>query len=141
MPEFIREFGRDTQQAKQYLRAIRVLGRSALVVNNRFPVAEMATVGVLFPDPDAFFKDPTSEADKFISLKQQALEVYRINLKELEKGLPKDLERAVQANNLEIKRLLSLLQGVNTGSTGGVSQSTIENINRLEKIAEEAAGF
>jgi len=140
-PEFVQEFGRDTQRAKQYLRAIRVLGRSALVVNNRFPVAEMATVGVLFPDPDRFFRDPTSEADKFIALKQQALEVYRINLRELETGLPKDLERAVQANNLEIKRLLSLLQGVNTGSTGGVSQSTIENINRLEKIAEEAAGF
>ena len=140
-PEFVQEFGKDTQRAKQYLRAIRVLGRSALVVNNRFPVAEMATVGVLFPDPDAFFRDPTSEADKFIALKQQALEVYRINLRELKTGLPKELQRAVQANNLEIKRLLSLLQGVNTGSTGGVSQSTIENINRLEKIAEEAAGF
>jgi hypothetical protein len=36
---------------------------------------------------------------------------------------------------------LSLLQGVNTGSTGGVSQSTIENINRLDKLAEEAAGL
>ena len=104
-------------------------------------MAEMATVGVLFPDPDAFFRDPTSEADKFIALKQQALEVYRINLRELKTGLPKELQRAVQANNLEIKRLLALLQGVNTGSTGGVSQSTIENINRLEKIAEEAAGF
>jgi len=140
-PEFVQEFGRNTQQAKQYLRAIRVLGRSALVVNNRFPVAEMATVGVLFPDPDAFFRDPTSEADKFIALKRQALEVYRINLRELKTGLPKELQKAVQANNLEIKRLLSLLQGVNTGSTGGVSQSTIENINRLDKIAEEAAGL
>ena len=140
-PEFVQEFGRNTQQAKQYLRAIRVLGRSALVVNNRFPVAEMATVGVLFPDPDAFFRDPTSEADKFIALKRQALEVYRINLRELETGLPKELQKAVQANNLEIKRLLSLLQGVNTGSTGGVSQTTIDNINELDKLAKEAAGL
>jgi hypothetical protein len=67
-PDFVRNFGTKTQQAKQYLRAIRVLGRSALVVNNKFPVAEMAQVGVLFPDPDAFLKDPESEAQKFINL-------------------------------------------------------------------------
>jgi len=141
MPRFIREFGTKTQQAKQYLRAIRVLGRSALVVNNKFPVAEMAQVGVLFPDPDAFLRDPNSEAQKFINLKMRAQEVLRINLERIAAGgLSKDLRKDVEANNLEIRRLLSLLRGVNTGSTGGVSQSTIENIQELESIARGAAG-
>ena len=140
-PDFVRNFGTKTQQAKQYLRAIRVLGRSALVVNNKFPVAEMAQVGVLFPDPDAFLRDPESEAQKFINLKMRAEEVLRINLEKIaEGGLSKDLRKDVEANNLEIRRLLSLLRGVNTGSTGGVSQSTIENIQELESIARGAAG-
>ena len=140
-PDFVRNFGTKTQQAKQYLRAIRVLGRSALVVNNKFPVAEMAQVGVLFPDPDAFLRDPESEAQKFINLKMRAEEVLRINLEKIaEGGLSKDLRKDVEANNLEIRRLLSLLRGVNTGSTGGVSQSTIENIQELEAISRRAAG-
>ena len=55
---FTRDFFKDTQENRQYLRGIRVLGRSALVVNPRFPVAEMATVGELFPDPDKIFANP-----------------------------------------------------------------------------------
>ena len=80
---FTRDFFKDTQENRQYLRGIRVLGRSALVVNPRFPVAEMATVGELFPDPDKIFANPEAEASKFQSLKQMAINQKRRNLQVL----------------------------------------------------------
>jgi hypothetical protein len=112
-PDWVTEFGRETQEARQYLRGVRVLGRSALVVNNRFPVAEMATVAELFPKPEAFLVDPDTEARKFIQIKQLAMQQYRHNLKQLEGNLAPADRNAITANNLEIQRLLSLLPGVN----------------------------
>jgi hypothetical protein len=112
-PNWLSEFGRETQEARQYLRGVRVLGRSALVVNNRFPVAEMATVAELFPKPEAFLADPDTEARKFVQIKRLAMQQYRHNLKQLEGNLAPADRNAITANNLEIQRLLSLLPGVN----------------------------
>ena len=112
-PDWVTEFGRETQEARQYLRGVRVLGRSALVVNNRFPVAEMATVAELFPKPEAFLVDPDTEARKFVQIKRLAMQQYRHNLKQLEGNLAPADRNAITANNLEIQRLLSLLPGVN----------------------------
>ena len=116
-PDWVTIFGRETQQARQYLRGVRVLGRSALVVNNKFPVAEMATVAELFPDPDAWLRDPDTESLKFVDLKRAATQQYRRNLKELQKpGLDKKVAESIRANNFEIQRLLSLLPGVQLGA-------------------------
>jgi hypothetical protein len=112
-PDWVTEFGRETQEARQYLRGVRVLGRSALVVNNRFPVAEMATVAELFPKPEAFLVDPDTEARKFVQIKRLAMQQYRHNLQQLEGNLAPADRNAITANNLEIQRLLSLLPGVN----------------------------
>ena len=102
----------ETQAFRQTLRGIRVLGRSALVVNPRFPVAEMENVGELFPEPDAFFRNPESEAQKLIELKRLASgQLYR-NLSELSSGISSDLIPDIEANNRELRRLLSLLQNV-----------------------------
>ena len=111
---FTRDFFKDTQENRQYLRGIRVLGRSALVVNPRFPVAEMATVGELFPDPDKIFANPEAEASKFQSLKQMALNQKRRNLQVLAGGTLTDQTTISQilANNFEIDRLLDLLGSV-----------------------------
>ena len=111
---FTRDLFKDTQQNRQYLRGIRVLGRSALVVNPRFPVAEMATVGELFPDPDKIFANPEAEASKFQSLKQMAINQRRRNLEVLSQGNLTDQTTISQilANNFEIDRLLDLLVSV-----------------------------
>jgi hypothetical protein len=71
--EAVRTYFQSNQENRQFLRGVTILGRSALVVNPRFPVAEMERVGKLFPDPDAFFRNPESEALKFIELKSLAL--------------------------------------------------------------------
>jgi len=118
-PNWLEVFGRETQQARQYLRGVRVLGRSALVVNPRFPVAEMATVGALFPSPEAFLADPDSEAQKFIELKRIAMQQYQNNLRQLSSGtLDATLVKQVQANNFELQRLMNLLPGVPIGVEG-----------------------
>ena len=104
---FTRNLFKDTQENRQYLRGIKVLGRSALVVNPRFPVAEMATVGELFPDPDKIFANPEAEASKFQSLKQMAINQKRRNLQVLSQGLTDQTTISqILANNFEIDRLL-----------------------------------
>ena len=108
-----REFFKDTQANKQFLRGITILGRSALVVNPRFPVAELERVGALFPDPDAFFTNPEPEAQKLVELKTLAQQQKYENLKKLKAGIADDATRQqVMSNNFEIERLLGLLQGV-----------------------------
>lgn len=132
-PDWVTEFGRETQEARQYLRGVRVLGRSALVVNNRFPVAEMATVAELFPKPEAFLVDPDTEARKFVQIKRLAMQQYRHNLKQLEGNLAPADRNAITANNLEIQRLLSLLPGVNLSGeeATGVSPDALSGAQNI----------
>jgi hypothetical protein len=104
----------DTQSNRQFLGGLVTLGRSALVVNPKFPVAEMNRVERLFPNPETFFTNPETEASKLVELKKLILEQKRRNLTEIAAGIPNAaLLQAVQSNNFEIDRLLSLLTGVN----------------------------
>jgi hypothetical protein len=104
----------ETQSNRQFLEGLVILGRSALVVNPRFPVAEMNRVEGLFPQTSAFFRNPETEASKLVELKKLILEQKRRNLTEIAAGIPNAaLLQAVQSNNFEIDRLLSLLTGVN----------------------------
>jgi len=130
LPEAIRPSGlfEDNADARQYLRGVTTLGRSALVVNPRFPVAEMERVEALFVKPDSFFVNPETEARKFTQLKSLATQQYRRNLEMLSQGgLSKDDAAAVEKNNLEIKRLLSLLPGVPLSGSNNTSRSDAVN--------------
>ena len=120
----------ETQAFRQWLRGMRVLGRSALVVNPRFPVAEMENVGELFADPDAFFRNPESEANKLIELKRLAKgQLYR-NLSELSGGVSSDLIPDIEANNRELRRLLSLLDSVPDQYSTSANQENVVNALR-----------
>jgi hypothetical protein len=112
----IRTYFQNNQENRQFLRAVTILGRSALVVNPRFPVAEMERVGSLFPDPDAFFRNPESEALKLIEMKSLVTAQKRANLAAMAQGISDAATlQAVQANNFEIDRLLGLLETVPDG--------------------------
>jgi hypothetical protein len=128
--EAVRQYFQDNQQSRQYLRALTILGRSALVVNPRFPVAEMERVGALFPDPDKFFRNPESEALKLIELKAIATAQLRANLDAIQQGTISDAAtlQAVQANNYELERLLGLLQTVPAYAPdqGGVNDADLD---------------
>ena len=130
-----REFFQETQANKQFLRGVTILGRSALVVNPRFPVAELERVGALFPDPDAFFTNPESEAQKLVELKTLALSQKRANLAQLASGIPDDTTRQqVLSNNFEIERLLGLLQAVPIAGESGLDSDTLDSLrNTLRK--------
>jgi len=136
LPEFARDFvakfTKDNQAARQYLRGVITLGRSALVVNPRFPVAEMQKVEELFVRPETFFANPSTEANKFIEMKSLALQQYRRNLTELEKGVPKAQREQIEANNFELQRLMSLLPGVPLpGATGGTQDSLVDEASAI----------
>jgi hypothetical protein len=118
----------DTQSNRQFLRGLVTLGRSALVVNPRFPVAEMERVQVLFPETDAFFRNPETEANKLVELKRLALDQKRRNLEEIANGISNaTLLQQVQQNNFELDRLLSLLTGVST-TPKAPNQDTIDSM-------------
>ena len=131
----IRGLFKDTQASRQYLRALEVLGRSALVVNPRFPVAELEKVGLLFPRPDAFFANPQSEAEKLIILKETAEQQYIRNLEQLRGSISEDIRAQVESNNFEIDRLLHLLQGVPSGLESN-TQSSTENEANVESLGK-----
>lgn len=117
----------DTQANRQFLRGLVILGRSALVVNPRFPVAEMERVGELFPNPDTFFGNPETEANKLVELRNLALAQKRANLEQLASGIQdKATLQAVMSNNFEIDRLLGLLP-----ETTRVDSTNTEAINSL----------
>ena len=85
----------------------------------------MAKVAVLFADPDKFFTDPETEANKFVELKRLALSQKRANLQALNDGIQDDKTRqAVLSNNFEIDRLLGMLATVPSSVTGKVDSDT-----------------
>ena len=131
----IRTYFQNNQENRQFLRGVTILGRSALVVNPRFPVAEMERVGALFPDPDVFFRNPESEALKLIELKSLVLAQKRANLSAISQGIsdPATLQ-AVLANNFEIDRLLGLLQTVPDGTNqGGADEDALNSLRNTIK--------
>jgi len=126
LPEFIRpsgiiNVGKATLDANNYMKTLTVLGRSSLVVNNKFPVAEMQNVAKLFPDAEAFFTNPDAEARKIVNLRNVAVAQYRRNLKMLEEGVGDQQKEALLANNLEIQRLISLTGGFTSGASSNTS--------------------
>jgi len=130
--EAIRTYFKDNQENRQFLRAVMILSRSAFVNNPRYPVAEMERIAPLFPDPDAFFRNPETEAMKLIELKSLALSQYYNNLTALNRGIPDAATlQSVQSQNFEIERLLGLLQTVPDGTNqGGAPESAIQSLRQ-----------
>ena len=103
------EIWTDTQENRQFLKGLRVLGRAALVVNPRFPVAEMENVAELFPDEKTVFTNPKSELKKLQNLRALAEQQRRFNLEQLVRETDGGVISQIRANNFEIERLLDLL--------------------------------
>ena len=111
-----------------------VLGRSALVINPRFPVAEMANVAELFANPDIIFTDPANELQKLVIIKRQAVNLLRTNLKAIKDGIIKDdkVMQQVQSNNFEIRRLLQLMESIPTNiGQASVDSPTVKGIQGI----------
>ena len=85
----------------------------------------------MFPDPDAFFTNPESEAQKLVELKTLALSQKRANLAQLASGIPDDTTRQqVLSNNFEIERLLGLLQAVPIAGESDLDSDTLDSLRK-----------
>ena len=115
----VRNLFKDTQDNRQFVRAIKVLGSSALSVSPRMAVYDLARVERLFPDPDAIFRNPISEANKLVVLKQIVIQQKTYNDQNLAAGIDDaTLRSEVIRKNYEIDRLLGLLEGVDASGGG-----------------------
>ena len=106
------EFFKDFEEGRQFVKALSVLGRSALAVNPRFAVAELDKLEELFPS-NAFtnlLANPTTEANKLLTIKDLVdRQEVRILEAFAEGGLEKGMISELKGKLFEIKRLQSML--------------------------------
>jgi hypothetical protein len=126
-PETFSELFKETEEGRQFTKLIYVLGRSALASSPRFAVTDLEVTGQLFPNPENFFSNPVTEANKIVSL-MEALDAEEIRLQRLRASdSPQDSTVLATAEQKlgEIARLKQLLgpvsQMANTASATGLS--------------------
>lgn len=109
-PETFADLFAETQESRQAVRLIRILGRSALATSPRFAVSELETVQELFPNEATFFANPESEAKKLVGL-YTALEdeEYRLNNLLSTPGLDSAVASQSKQKIYEINRLKDIL--------------------------------
>lgn len=110
-PETFSELFKETEEGRQYTKLIYTLGRSALASSPRFAVTDLQVTGELFPNPDTFFANPVTEANKIVSL-MEALDVEEIRLQQMRASdSPQDSSVLATAEQKlgEIARLKQLL--------------------------------
>ena len=110
-PETFSELFKETEEGRQFTKLVYVLGRSALASSPRFAVTDLEVTGQLFPNPDTFFANPISEANKIVSL-VEALNQEEIRLQQMRASdSPVDAQVLATAEQKlgEIARLKQLL--------------------------------
>lgn len=126
---------KDNADSRNFLKAIELLSRTALVSNSRYALGEMAAISELYPNPDNVFRSPKSEAAKFMQLKRFALQFKRDNLEALkEGGLDAAGRASYNKHNRSLDRLLSLLSDVPVTTTGTGGGITIDQLNKAKSI-------
>ena len=101
----------DVQDARQTVRMIRVLGRSALAASPRFAVADLQATEQLFPNEKTLFTNPETEARKLVTLKTAINEEKRRILEIRASGASLDpaMNATLNQKLFEIERLNQML--------------------------------
>jgi len=104
------------QDARQFVRMVRVMGRSALAASPRFAVADLATTEQLFPNEQSLIANPVTEARKLFALKSALFdEKRRINeLYSSDEPIDSSLRKTLNQKLFEIERLNSMLGPLDT---------------------------
>jgi hypothetical protein len=104
------------QDARQFVRMVRVMGRSALAASPRFAVADLATTEQLFPNEQSLIANPVTEARKLFALKSALFdEKRRINeLYASDEPIDSSLRKTLNQKLFEIERLNSMLGPLDT---------------------------
>jgi hypothetical protein len=127
--------GRNKQDARQYIKMLRVMGRSALAASPRFAVADLQTTEQLFPNEQALFANPETEARKLISLSTELSNEKRRILNELGSGKPLDSSQSAlfKQKLFEIQRLQNMIGPV----TDAFSPSTTDAKNEAAALMQQ----
>jgi len=123
----------ETQDARQFVRIVRVLGKSALAVSPKYPVYEQQQFETIFPNEKTLIANAETEARKLIVLKRAInLEKERI-LNKLASGEPIAASKVSEFNQkiFEIERLNDMLGPIETvfSSPATQAQTPKEQIN------------
>ena len=88
---------------------IKQVGKQALMNSARGAIWEQKNIDKLFPDPNTFFTNPVTEANKFKVLREVMIEERAVNNKAIVSAIsPKEIDKLRTANT-DINRLLSLI--------------------------------
>ena len=99
----------DTQENRQMLRAIKQTGKNALMNSARGAIWEQKRIDELFPDPDRFFTNPRTEAQKFKVLRDTLMAERTHNNEAIVTATDPKVVSDLARSNVEIDRLLSLI--------------------------------
>ena len=110
-PGLFSDLFKDTTDARQFVKMVRVLGRSALASSPRFAMGDLNAVQGLFPDEQALFRSPSTEAAKLNDIVGYLDEEKRRLLGKIASGEPMDSTMKSQVNQklFEINRLETIL--------------------------------
>lgn len=124
----------ENEANRNYLLNIRQVAKTALVNNPRFPVAEQKNVDRMFPDPEKFWANSSTEADKIPLLRNTLEGQLRDNNEAIAGGaLSKEEISKLTSNNIETRRALRLL------GHGDASLKTLGDNLGAAPAASEAA--
>ena len=127
-PEYFAETFKDTQEARKFVKMIRVLGRSALAVSPKFAVADLEQVQQLFPNEEAWLKNPVTEAKKLQTIAGYLEQQKVVILENLASDVPLDktLQAQLQQKLFEINRLQEILGPINSIGSSQSSQEAFD---------------
>jgi hypothetical protein len=127
-PEAFGELFKDTTDARQFVKMIRVMGRSALASSPRFAVADLQTTEQLFPNEQALLASPKTEARKLNDIVGYLAEEKTRILEMFAGGTPMDstMKSTLNQKLFEIDRLESILGPITLLGDASINQDAIE---------------
>ena len=109
----LRNVFKETQEARNYIRAVNVLLRVGIANSPRFAEGEQGRLGTLISSPDVLFANPEDSVRKLMILKKIMRGEYKLNLKILASS-EKDtvIRRNAKNQNIAIEGALKLIENI-----------------------------
>ena len=144
-PEAFGDIFKDTTDARQSIKMIRIMGRSALAATPKLAVMDLMTTGELFPNEEAFFRSPKTEAAKLDNVVFYLDEEKRRILAKVASGEPLEsgMKSMLNQKLFEIRRLEGILGPLTLLGKESVStenfNTAVETMNLARQRAKDAA--
>lgn len=144
-PGLFSDLFKDTTDARQFVKMVRVLGRSALASSPRFAMGDLNAVQGLFPDEQALLRSPSTEAAKLNDIVFYLDEEKRRLLGEIASGKSLDSTMKSQINQklFEIQRLETILGPVamlgEASDNAANFDAALDTMTKARQRAKDAA--